>query len=287
MDASVRAEGAVVFWQSADATDRQLLIDGMTPLGWKDFVPERRPMTQILFDALKHSLGCPTTLIRPLKVPGFCVVLEQRGDKDLPPVHTPAFSCIIEGDKINVHPHSEAGTQLFLANRDLIKAQRERAERVVRPSQVTTMLIKLLDHLRGIRLRPSGSVYWLPTDRLTDWQSITGIVEGANLEGRSAVYTVRTILDSDTIRAAHDALTTQVSKLAKDIEEDLDSGLLGARALGTRIKAAQEMRERVVQYEVLLSENLSGLRTVVDAIESASLAAQLTEIGKKQLQQEG
>ena len=72
--------GAVVFWSLSDGTDRERLRAGFTPLGLAFHVPEPRPPSAALRDALEDILGGPRVLIRPLADrDGFVVVREDRG----------------------------------------------------------------------------------------------------------------------------------------------------------------------------------------------------------------
>jgi hypothetical protein len=73
--------GAVVFWSLAEWTARDHLVDALTFLDLDRFVPEPRPLTAALREALEEVSGGPRVLVRPLsRRDGFAVVREERGE---------------------------------------------------------------------------------------------------------------------------------------------------------------------------------------------------------------
>src|SRR5262249_19762131 len=82
IESHVDVGGAVVFLSLSDGTDRERLRAGFTPLGLAFHVPEPRPPSAALRDALEDILGGPRVLIRPLADrDGFVVVREDRGQE--------------------------------------------------------------------------------------------------------------------------------------------------------------------------------------------------------------
>src|SRR6478735_583196 len=72
--------GAVAFWTLAEWSDRDRLRQAFLALGLESFVPEPRPASAALRDALDQVLGGPRVLVRPLAAKdGFAVVSEDRG----------------------------------------------------------------------------------------------------------------------------------------------------------------------------------------------------------------
>src|SRR5687767_15126463 len=72
--------GGVVFWSLSDGTDRDRLRGGFDAIGLDKFIPDPRPPSACLRDALEGELGGPRTLVRPLAArDGFAVVREDRG----------------------------------------------------------------------------------------------------------------------------------------------------------------------------------------------------------------
>src|SRR6478672_2045324 len=72
--------GGVVFWSLAEWTDRRRLTAAFQSLDLSSFVPEPRPPSATLKDALEDVLGGPRVLVRPLATrDGFAVVTEDRG----------------------------------------------------------------------------------------------------------------------------------------------------------------------------------------------------------------
>jgi hypothetical protein len=72
--------GAVAFWTLAEWSDRDRLRREFHSLGLASYVPDPRPASAALRDALDQVLGGPRVLVRPLAAKdGFAVVREDRG----------------------------------------------------------------------------------------------------------------------------------------------------------------------------------------------------------------
>src|SRR5687768_10763397 len=80
VEGNLEIGGAVAFWTLAEWTDRDRLRGGLAPLGLDQYVPDPRPASAVLRDALEEVLGGPRVLVRPLAGrDGFAVVREDRG----------------------------------------------------------------------------------------------------------------------------------------------------------------------------------------------------------------
>jgi len=89
------------------------------------------------------------------------------------------------------------------------------------------------------------------------------------------VYVLRHRLDAESVRAVRDAVVAEVQNEAKRIQEDVLQGDLGGRALETRKKLAQALRDKVLLYEDVLNVGLVDLHRVVDAADQAAASAAL------------
>jgi hypothetical protein len=262
--------GAVVFWSLAEWTARDRLLEGLTVLGLEPFVPEPRPLTAALREALEQVLGGPRVLIRPLsRRDGFAVVREERGEAGNG--YEQELVARVENDA--------AAPCLCFSPTD------ERAERIravcgqqlglLHAAQVSTALVNLVEHLRGTRLRPGGAVYWLPGHQLDAFQSAAHAFEGA-AEGRSsAVYLLRHRMDADAVRAVRDAVIAAVQAEAQCIHLEVLTGELGERALENRRAQAGQLRQKVLLYEEILDVGLAALHQAVDEVDQAAAAAAL------------
>ncbi len=262
--------GSVAFWSLAAWSDRDRLRQEFLSLGLESYVPDPRPASAALRDALDQVLGGPRVLVRPLAAKdGFAVVREDRGsDRNdywtslvarIPndPVPRPVF------DPWD-HPQVPAVREAFDTQLGRLPA-----------AQLSAALVRVVDALGGTRLRPSGAVYWVPGPKLDDWARVGRAVEAAADGGQSAVYLLRHRFDADAVRAVRDAVVTEVQAEAERIQAEVAAGHLGGRALETRQSQAADLRAKVLLYEDLLNVGLSGLHRAVDAADQAAATAAL------------
>jgi hypothetical protein len=229
--------GAVVFWSLAEWTDRRRLTAAFQSLALDSFVPEPRPPSAALKDALEDVLGGPRVLVRPLATrDGFAVVTEDRGLAVNQYATTLTARVNAEPPVLSFDPFD---TRTFRVE-EAFRAQLGR----ISGNQLSTALVKVIDALGGTRLRPSGAVYWVPGPRLDRWAEVAHAVELAS-EGRpSAVYVLRHRLGADAVRAVRDAVVAEVQVEAIRIRDEVLAGDLGGRALETRKRNAADLRER-------------------------------------------
>jgi hypothetical protein len=262
--------GAVAFWTLAEWSDRDRLRREFHSLGLVSYVPDPRPASAALRDALDQVLGGPRVRVRPRAAKdGFAVVREDRG-VDRNHYATALVARVTEGK----HPHPVIDPwdhPQVPAVRDAFAMQLGRLP----AAQLSAALVRVVDVLGGTRLRPSGAVYWVPGPKLDDWARVGRAVEVAADGGASAVYLLRHRLDADAVRAVRDAVVTEVQAEAERIRVEVAAGHLGGRALETRQGQAADLRAKVLLYEDLLNVGLAGLHRAVDAADQAAATAAL------------
>jgi hypothetical protein len=267
VESHIEIGGAVVFWSLSEWTSRDRLKEGLEAAGLAAFVPEPRQAAAALRDALEEVLGGPRMLVRPLQArDGFTVVREDRGE------HGNSYTQEL------VARIDDAGGITFASSDDRAARVREAYERqrgLLRAARVSGALVAILEALGGTRLRPGGSVYWLPPHRLDEWQQAARAVEASGVGRASAVYVLRHRMDADAVRAVRDAVVAEVQAEATRIHDEVMGGELGGRALETRRARAGELREKINLYEHLLDVGLEGLRGAVDRADQAAAAAVL------------
>ncbi len=268
VEGSLDVGGAVVFWSLADGTDRDTLRGGLAPLGLESFVPDPRPASAVLRDALEDVLGGPRVLVRPLAArDGFAVVTEDRGTQSN--TYTTGLVARVMGDpaEFTFDPIDERSHRV-------IEKYREHAGRIP-AGQLSAAMVRIVESLGGTRLRPSGAVYWVPGHKLTDWTAVAHAVEAAAMGRPNAVYLIKHKLDADAVRAVRDAVVAEVKADAARIVQEVNAGDLGDRALETRRTQAAALRDKVLLYEDVLSVGLTGLHAAVDAADQAAATAAL------------
>jgi hypothetical protein len=268
IEKSMHVLGACTFWTIGEQTLRPVLQAGLKGAGFGTFTPEQRPAAGALRDALTQVLGGPTVLIRRLEDrDGFAVVEERRGQDANDYQHT--LTARINDDTLQIRfsPFDERAARVVAAFNTHLG--------MLKPAQVSTALVAILDSLGGTRLRPTGAIYWLPEHRLDEWQRVAQAVERAAAGRPSAVYLLRNQMDADAVRAVRDAIVAEVQQEAERIQKEVASAELGERALENRRTQAGELRQKIALYEELLGVGLHGLEQAVDAAEQSVAMATL------------
>jgi hypothetical protein len=156
--------GLVVFWTLGEFTDRRRLMAAWTAAGLNKAVPEPRANVAVLRDALAEVFAGSRFLVRPLSArTGFAVVREDRGRDENS--YAPVLTAKVFGDQSPVYSGD-------VGKADEVNAAFHRHLGRVTAQQLSAALVKVLYDLGGTRLRPSGSVYWLPATgrpRGTGW----------------------------------------------------------------------------------------------------------------------
>jgi hypothetical protein len=258
--------GAVVFWALADWSNRQRLEAEFNALGIAALVPDPRPAAACLRSALDDAFAGPRVLVRPLASrDGFAVVKEDRGPAANR--YDTQLTARVTGTPASLTFDPWDGRAAVVE-----ESYRRQLGRIP-AAQLSTALVKVVEAVGGIRLRPNGAVYWLPGPRLDEFAAAAGAVERAAENRPSSVYVLRHRLDRHAVRAVRDAVVHEVRAEADRICQEVAAGDLGTRALEARQKHAGELRQKVVLYEDLLRVGLQGLHAAVDQADQAAATA--------------
>ena len=259
--------GCVVFWTLAAFADRARLKGGWNAAGFAHAVPDERENVSVLRDALAEVFGGSRFLVRPLSARnGFTVVREVRGEDEN------TFATVLTAKVFGSELPTIAGDQS--KSQEVLAAYARHAGRVT-SQQVSAALVRILQELGGTRLRPSGSVYWLPGDQADAWRAVTQAVESAADGGTSVGYVISHELDADSVVAVRDAIVHEVVSEGKRLMDEILTGDLGERAIKTRKAEAAELRRKVVRYEEILGVGLSHLKKALDDVEQTNASAAL------------
>lgn len=259
--------GLVTFWTLAEFTDRAKLGAAWEASGFGEFVPEERAHVSVLKDALSEVFGGTHYLVRPLATKdGFAVVREVRGSDENS--YSAVLTAKVFGDSEPVLTGDT--TKAF----DVVMAYHKHAGRVT-SQQMSAASVRILYKLGGTRLRPSGSVYWLPGDQAESWAAAVAGFEGAAHGGKSVGYAIRHELDADSVVAVRDAIVHEVTTEAARLNHDILSGDLGQRAVETRKREALLLKSKVTAYEDILGVGLAHLKATLDQVDQTSATAAL------------
>lgn len=261
----VRISGGSVFW-SIGNTNRDALKAGLEAAAYAGFVPGERTPKAILQDALTDLYATATRLVRPLqKQDAMIVVNEDRGQDTND--YTPALRAEVKDGEIEVIPADKT---------DEVVAAYKEFRGVLPGHSVAASLVGIVSALNGLTLRPSGGFYWLPSDKLAEWEKVARAVERAAVEpGKSKMWVMRTAMDEDTMRAVRDSVAADLGTRISEIEAEVMEGELGERALLARAASARELRKKLGEYEAMLGSAMEDLRDKLNTIDTVTGAAAL------------
>jgi len=233
----LKLNGVIGYWSLVDGTPLDVVHDGLKPAGLSHCVPVEMTDKPSLRRALATVYPGRRQLIRPLEgKAGFAVIHESTDDSgDM--VHEQQMQVLI------IYP-SHMGGEAYLVFRpaDHFLVQRVRDEfdkekGKVPASQMGQILVRCVEELKGVSLRPSGGFYWLAEEDVPKWEQVCDVIESAALA------------------------------------ESIESGDLGKRALQSRETMAQELDEYLQRYEGIFQRSFDELRARADEVEATAALA--------------
>ena len=267
----IRSCGVVTFFTPRECQQATLAArlrqDGLE--GW---IPaprtERSALECALWDYAKAV--CPTgkeAEVYPHRQPGqngLEVVWVQRGDTQNQYDHH--ISAKVDSDIVCI-------TSGWAPVADL-QAAYNKHRATATSAAVGQCLVKLATHLcRGLCLRPSGGLYWIPDDRVSAWESASNAVEGAT---KSEVTTARWEAKASTIARVRQAIIETVQRDSALLLEELTDGQVHKDEwYDARATTARELMERVVSTEASLEESLDACRAMLETVKGAFTMCQM------------
>lgn len=258
-------DGAVVFW-SAGPTTRDLLHARLTNLGLEDFTPNPKTDEAALKAALKDYAASKTSTLKPQgrdkivekhrrRADGFDVVDVERRGKDESNDYTVDFAARVEQGRVMV---SRGYANVFE-----LQEQFQAHKEALTGAQASGALVKILAHLSGTCLKDEGGVYWLPGKSIEAWDQVIAAFEETG--ATTKVYRMVVEMDVQTVRAVKDAIVKEITTPAGSIIDEIKANDFRESALERRRAVAMALRERVREYEGILSrpesrEGEKGLR---------------------------
>ncbi len=262
--------GLLTYWTLTEFSDRAKLIQPWTSAGFEELIPEPRPKTAVLKDALLEVFKGQKFLVRALSGrTGFAVTLETRGNDEN------QYDAIVSAKFTNRDDGSEPVFTGDLAHQDAVLEVYRRFKGNVESAQLSSALVKVLGKMGGVRLRPSGGIYWLPGHMRDEWTDIANSIEGAAVSGESIGFTIHHEMDGASIKAVHAAITHEIETEAAKLTELIYSGDLGERAIKARKQDATDLKVKVKEYEEMLGVSLASLRAQLDLIDQTDAVASL------------
>lgn len=251
----IGVSGAVTYWELSSISDLSATCDGLTALGYKEFLPEPRTPSAALKSAMGEVFGGNGVMIRPLDDPdnnGFTAVREIRGSQS----NQYSTVATVKFDSSAKLVYSEGVKD---ADKLRIEAAWIYHMSIVSQSTLANVLVKIITTdaveggLSGTTLKPAGGIYWVPATQLPKYEALVEVLKHVALGNRAnKIYFLRIVYDKDSVEAVKDAIIRDITEHAKEIEEDSKTAGLGELAYRHRIEDAESLHDRIAAYEGML-----------------------------------
>ncbi len=266
--------GGYVFWECCTAPHAALLAR-LDAIDLKKFCPPPRSISESMRAALtdyKHankvSLGGGDELvdlvIEPLKNRECGFVITRRVRGEVGNEHTPIFSATVARDADNEIVSITSGD----ANVDVIQCSYNQYRKQIEGAAIGRSLVELLRHFHGTCMRTAGGLYYLPEAHSQEWDAVVDAYESVS----AGIMITHSIvqLDDSTIRAVRKAVSDELTTRASEIAKEIRDNALGEDALKGRVKQAQELLNKVSEYEEFLNQELFECRIMIDLAMTAA-----------------
>jgi len=261
--------GSAVFWTLGESTDYNALSNALSACGFRKFIPERMTDYAALKAALEHCF--PDHEIFPVKGAGttFEVVSVRRDQFDkrnnFSHVLTASVtaSLTIDTDQFDTAIDARI-TEQFQINRNTVPYH-----------NVSRCLVDIVFDLQGTTLRPSGGIYWIPNNNFERWETVAAAVESAG--SKNQAFALRTFLDEHSATVLRAALSAEIAREARSIDETLHDPVTGLKAAATAKKKARSLRAKIEAYESAFSMALPDLKRALDDATNQEATANLLD----------
>lgn len=259
MSTPISLNGAVTFWSLTDGISLDTLRLNC-PSWLSKLLPEQGAplgaLKRVLTRRIAHN---PALYMRPVDRDGYVIMEgeevngkltgEERGRVVL------ARVAGVPGDAGRILTMAPFHQAVF----DEIGYQWLAERRRTTASDLGSTLSKAVvsDRIRGVPLRPTGGIYWVPKDRLPAWQEVAAGIEAS---GGCKVWTPPFAHGAESIRTVCDNLTDYVEKEMAKVNKGLVNEDLGERARATKHKRAEGLNDLVTHVEATLEVTLQSLR---------------------------
>jgi hypothetical protein len=264
------AAGAMTYWSLGQQTDPAILQNGLSQLGFPDYVPKPRSWQMSLKAGLAEMFAKPEELVRPLKnrkKDGYTVVVEEKGKYEN--TYTREVNACVDPE--------DGRVSITVGYADEYQLQRltNHYHRVLPASSVADMLTKIIDHLGGISLKTNGGLYFLPEEQVGKWMNVIMVVEAAAVEPTTNDLSVVPLeMNEMTMRDIKRSISREIESEAERLRKDIAENKLGDEALLNRAVRASQLRDRIRQYETILGEALQVCHQNLDiAVQAFSVAS--------------
>lgn len=271
-----KTAGLLSWWQLGGQVQLDNLAQLWTQAGLDEqLLPE--PPSQVT--ALRRAIiqKYPKMEINSIpKTQGFAVselvFKDVVGDVKPDPELRVFFKAWLEEDVLRIsHQYEDEAPAL---RRDLWQRM-QLAQTVLEAKDLSFWLVSQAEKVGAVSLRPAGGVYFIPETHVATWQRLARCIETAST---STIHEIPALRTEKAVASILSALRSEIEGEVEKLEEYLQNGDPGIRALTNRSDQTKAMLAKVAQYERLLGNNLAALADSVEAVhdkvQQAMLAAE-------------
>ena len=165
------------------------------------------------------------------------------------------------------------------ADTSRIQALFDHHSMICTPGQLSAALVEQVKTWHGITYgRSSGGFYWLHEDQAKRLEQLARALVSVAVEGSNEVTITWAEMSPSAARAVTQGLNKEIEAAVKKILDDLDT-LQDEEAIEKRKQDADDMMEKIAEYETILGGGLDGLKAITGyAREMAVKAAMLVGV---------
>lgn len=279
--------GAVSYWRASGYIEIAALRTAWVAAGLdpelirKDPEPETALRRAVLDLATRERITDKKerrVLVRPQKEPSTWAVVEEIVEEGAAPVYT-TLEIVSYSQGLGPHFFPVNGTSAQTQQiAETVMTRFQVQQGMFDPSDITGWLVKLAAQHNAVTLRENGGVYFLPRPAMEFWNKAATVIETVSARAYQ-IFRIPAMRNTEAVEAIVAAVTAEAEQVAKEIEDQVNSGL-GMRALETRKAAASALLAKVASYEELVGQQIA-VRERVEALQvslaTAALASMISD----------
>jgi hypothetical protein len=259
--------GAITMWRLHGDVDPDALSATMSAQGLQHIAPPALPGPDAALRRALDEFRARRVLVRPLKNRGAWSLVSEELDGDDVLHHAQTCTVTLDGvGRLSVSALGPGSDNL----RDRIAEEYVRHSTMYSAHDVSAWLIAQCNRLAAVSIRDGGGVYFIPRANLPEWERITRAAQSANA---STFCDVPALPTESVVRAVLDAMRAEAEQAYAAIEEEINDGKLGARALASRAERCSAIAAKIVGYEELLDAKMTDLRAKLSDLQAGIAAA--------------
>lgn len=262
MDGPAAGMGAMVWWTLAGDVDPARLHAAWESEGLDTDLLPSAPLPAVALGRACRQLTEQRRLVRPLeKRKGYSIVAEKAAGQTL------EYS-----QQCNVSVTPLGGLQIEPPTHELAQTIRDeyaRALDTLNTDDISELLRCCVASIHAVSLRNTGGIYFVPPSRVQEWGKISKAFRAAS---NVLCWEVPAMKSDGAVEAITNAVKDEATNVTRDLEQVLDEGTAGERALKSRIRECEATEQKISEYEAFLGQKMEAVTAALQA-----LRARLTE----------